>query len=456
MVLKQATRSLKVRTPLGEDVLLLTGFSGEEAVSQLFRFELTLISDDNAIPMGDIVGLGVSFSVTMTDGSPRWFHGVVNQFGCGGELEGRRSYRAEVVPWLWFLSQTTDCRIFQNKTVPQIIEQIFADLGFQDFETNLQLEHPTWEYCVQYRETDLEFVSRLIEEEGIFYYFRHEEGKHTLVLADHTGAYFDCQENSVDFPSNVGQRALTDHITSWVHEYSFRSGKCAQTDYNFQTPSTSLMSQSKTVLKLKNMDKFEQYDYPGRFIDKSRGTALLKLRMEEVEAAHNTVRGESQCKSFTPGGRFTIGVHQSSDEEGKAYVITSIRHEAHEPMGYETGAESGLDYGNRFTCLPEEVVARPSRRSAKPIVHGVQTAVVVGPPGEEIYPDKYGRVKVQFHWDREGQQDENSSCWVRVSQTHAGPGFGAINIPRIGEEVIVSFLEGDPDRPIITGRVYHE
>ncbi|MGE3777112.1 MAG: type VI secretion system Vgr family protein, partial [Pirellulaceae bacterium] len=270
------------------------------------------------------------------------------------------------------------------------------------------------------------------------------------------GAYFDCAEHTVDFPSLVGQRAVQDHITSWVHLFAFRTGKWAQTDYNFQTPSTSLMTQTKTVLKIPGMDKYETYDFPGRYGVKGRGDALTKLRMEELEAAHSTVQGASFCKSFTPGGRFSIGTHQSADEEGKSYVLTYLHHVAHEPMGYESGAESGIEYTNQFHCIPDDVVARPTRSTSKPIVHGVQTAVVVGPPGEEIYPDKYGRVKVQFHWDREGKKDENSSCWVRVSQTHAGPGFGAINIPRIGEEVIVSFLEGDPDRPIITGRVYHE
>jgi type VI secretion system secreted protein VgrG len=388
----------------------------------------------------------------MADNSPRFFNGMVSQFGAGGEHEGRRSYRAEVVPWFWFLSQTTDCRIFQNKSVPEIVEQIFGDLGFSDYELNLQLDHPQGEYFVQYRESDFDFVARLLEEEGIFYYFRHEEDKHVLVLADHKGAYVDCAENTVDFPPSVGGRAMVDHITSWEHQYAFKTGKWAQTDYNFQTPSTSLMSQTKTMLKIPGMDKYESYDYPGRFLDKGRGAAVIKLRMEEIEASHNTVRGASQCKSFTPGGRFNIGVHQSSDEEGKAYVISEIRHEAHEPMGYETGAESGLEYANQFACIPDDVVSRPARRTVRPVVHGVQTAVVVGPPGEEIYPDEFGRVKIQFHWDREGKRDENSSCWVRVSQTHAGPGFGAINIPRIGEEVVVSFLEGDPDRPLITHR----
>jgi type VI secretion system secreted protein VgrG len=456
MPLTQETRSLKLKSPLGEDVLLLIGVKGQEELSRLFRFELELLSTDDNVKATDVVGKNVTFSINLADGSPRFFNGFVSQFGSGEEHEGRRTYRAEVVPWLWFLSQTSDCRIFQNKTVPQIIEQLFGDLSFSDYEINLQQQHPPREYCVQYRESDFDFASRLMEEEGIFYYFRHEDGKHVLVLADHKGAYFDCKENSVDYPTDWGSRSLRDHLTSWVHEFSFRPGRWAQTDYNFTTPSTSLMSQSKTVLKVPGLDKYEVYDYPGTFPDKGVGGALTKLRMEEVESAHDIVQASSLCKTFTPGGRFTIGSHPSSDEEGKSYVVRSINHEAHEIMSYEAGAAAPFEYSNKFTCIPDTVVFRAPRKTTKPVVHGVQTAVVVGPAGEEIYTDEFGRVKVQFHWDREGKKDENSSCWVRVSQIHAGNGFGSMNLPRMGEEVILSFLEGNPDRPIITGRVYHK
>jgi type VI secretion system secreted protein VgrG len=456
MPLTQETRSLKLKTPLGEDALLLIGFKGHEELSRLFRFELEMVSENDNVQATDVVGKNITFSVALADGSPRFFNGFISQFGAGEEEHDRRTYHAEVVPWLWFLSQTSDCRIFQNKTVPQIIEQLFGDLSFTDYELNLQQDHAPREYCVQYRESDYDFAARLMEEEGIFYYFRHEDGKHTLVLADHKGAYFDCKENSVDLPIDVGSRALPDHLTSWAHEFSFRPGRWAQTDYNFTTPSTSLMSQSKTVMRIPGLDKFEVYDYPGSFGDKGAGSALTKLRMEEVESAHDIVHGTALCKTFTPGGRFTIGNHPSSDEEGKSYVIRTIGHEAHETVTYETRSSADFEYTNKFTCIPDSVVFRAPRKTTKPIVHGVQTAVVVGPPGEEIYTDEFGRVKVQFHWDREGKKDENSSCWVRVSQSHGGNGFGSINIPRMGEEVILSFLEGNPDRPIITGRVYHK
>lgn len=456
MALKQAARLLSLTTPAPGEPLVLIAFSGREEMSRLFSFQLDMISDNNAITAQDLVGKNVTFSIQLLDESQRYFNGFVSRFFAGDEAEGRRNYRAEVVPWLWFLTRTSDCRIFQNKTVPEIIEQIFGDLGFSDFELQLKGAHPKRDYCVQYRETDFNFVSRLAEEEGVFYFFKHENGKHTLVLADHVGAYVDCLEKEVDYPSDVATRAIQDYLTHWEHQYQFRTGKWAQTDYNFETPKVSLMTNTQSVVKLPGIEKFEVYDYPGEYGKSGDGNALTRLRIEEEEVGFDTVLASSYCKSFTPGGKFKVRQHRAASEKGKSYVITSIEHLAHEPMAYETGAASGgPDYRNRLVCVPDKVVFRPDRQSPAPIVHGLQTAVVVGPPGEEIYPDKYGRVKVQFHWDREGKRDDNSSCWIRVSQTHAGPGFGAINIPRIGEEVVVAFLEGNPDAPVIVGRFYH-
>ncbi len=459
MALKQKERLLSLSTPLGGDALVLTAFSGREELSRLFSYQLDLISDNNAIAAKDIVGKIVTWSIKLKDGT-RYFNGFVCRFYAGDEQHGRRNYRAEVVPWLWFLTRTADCRIFQNKTVKDIIEQIFHDLGFSDFETaQVKGSHPKREYCVQYRETDFNFVSRLMEEEGIFYFFKHESGKHKLVLGDQKGAYADCVEKEVDYPPDIGSRAIEDCLTSWEHQYQFRTGKWAQTDYNFQTPSTSLMTNVNSLVALPGIDKFEVYDYPGQYGVKGDGNALTKLRMEEEEASYDVVSATSLCKSFTPGGKFKIRQHRASSEEKKSYVITTIEHRAVEPTSYETGSDDPArperDYTNRFTCIPEAVTFRPARTTPRPVVHGVQTAVVVGPGGEEIYTDKYGRVKVQFFWDREGKKDEKSSCWIRVSQNWAGKNWGSVFNPRIGQEVIVDFLEGDPDQPIIVGRVYN-
>jgi type VI secretion system secreted protein VgrG len=456
MALLQENRALGLSTPLGDDVLLLTAFHGSEHLSRLFKFELDLISDNDAITAAEIVGKNVTISLKLTDESPRFFNGFVSELVAGDAEDGRRNYRATLVPWLWFLSQTADCRIFQQKTVIEIIGQIFGDLGFSDYETSeIKGDHKQWDYCVQYRETDFNFVSRLMEREGIFYYFRHEDGKHTLVLADHAGAYKDCTENEVDYPPSRSRVAIADHIKSWSHRFGFVPGKWAQTDHNFETPSTNLMTNSQSVVSLPGIDKYEVYDYPGEYQQKTDGETEVKLRMEEEEVEHDTINAASLCKSFTPGGKFTITGERAGGDKDQSFVITTVHHTATEPLAYETGSPMGEDYSNSFTCIPESVVFRPARVSPEPMISGVQTAVVVGPSGEEIHTDEYGRVKVQFHWDREGKKDESSSCWIRVAHSSAGRKWGVLSIPRIGQEVVVDFLEGDPDRPLIVGSVYN-
>ena len=457
-MLKQENRLLTLETALGPDKLQLISLQGDEHISQLFRFDLEMLSDDDSISPQDVVGKNVSVGIEMADQSVRFFNGFISSFVAGDEdEEGRRNYHATMVPWLWFLTQTANCRIFQKKEVPEILEQVFQDLGFDDFDTSwIKGDHKKWDYCVQYRESDFSFVSRLMEQEGIFYFFRHENGKHTMVLADQNGACMNCPEDEVDYPRDHGSRAVEDYITNWEHRYEFCPGKCTHTDYNFKAPSANLLSHTNTLVKLPGNDQFEIYEYPGAFSEKSDSEAEIRMRMEELEIGHNVVNASSFCKSFTAGGKFKVGQHRNESEQGKSYIITSVSHSANEPLGYETGQEENEPpYQNRFTCIPDQTTVRPVRTTAKPFVQGVQTAVVVGPDGEEIYTDEFGRVKVQFHWDREGQRDENSSCWIRVSQIHAGHSFGGIDIPRVGQEVIVSFLEGDPDRPIITGRVFH-
>jgi type VI secretion system secreted protein VgrG len=447
----QEGRLLAIDTPLGKDELLLTGFYGREAVSRLFSFQLDLLSEKPDIEAKDIVGKPVTFAVYPGQ-STRYFNGVVSRFAMGGmQINDLRFYRAEVVPWLWFLTRTADCRIFQNKTVPEIIQQIFKDSGFTDFKLALKGDHAKRDYCVQYRETDFNFVSRLMEEEGIFYFFQHDDGKHTMMIDDQKSAYKDCAEKEVRFYAGTIEES---HLTHWEHQFEFRAGKWAQTDYNFETPSTSLMTRVNTVVKLPGVDKFEIYDYPGDYLKKANGDVLTKVRMEEDEVAHDLVHASSNCASFYPIGKFKLTDHPCSSEAGKSYVVTDIQHSASDDS-YTPSARGDQDYKNTFACIPDSVQYRPARVTPKPVVQGVQPAIVVGPAGEEIHTDKYGRVKVQFYWDREGKKDDNSSCWIRVSQAYAGGGWGSICIPRIGQEVIVDFVEGDPDRPIITGRVYN-
>ncbi len=448
MAYTQDKRFIAVTTPLGKDVLLLTSFSGREEMSRLFHYQLAMFSENEALAAKDIVGKAVTWKVAHAGRTPRFFNGFVSRFAAG-PMSGRntRQYSAEVVPGLWFLTQTTDCRIFQNKTATEIVEQIFKDHGFSAYETSWKT-YPKREYCVQYRESDFDFVSRLLEEEGIFYFFRHEEGRHTLVLADKRTAYKDCEQKEVDF--NAGT-AVASCINAWEHGYEFRSGKWMLTDYNFETPATDLGDKVSSIVRLTGNDKLERFDYPGLYVQKADGRELVKVRMEEEEAPHDVVTGAGNCLSFTVGGKFQLKKHDAASEAGKTYALTAVAHSGSDASYFGGGQE----YRNTFSCIPESVTFRPARTTPKPTVRGPQTALVVGPKGEEIYTDKYGRVKVQFHWDREGKKDENSSCWIRVAQNWAGKNWGIVFNPRIGQEVIVDFLEGDPDRPIITGRVYN-
>ncbi len=450
----QAGRFLAASTPLGKDVLLLTAFQGEEELSRLFSYRLEFLSTNQAADPKAIVGKAVTWTVQPVGKAPRYFNGFVSRFSAGAlQVQGLRYYWAEVVPWLWFLGRGANCRIFQNKTAPEVIEQVFRDLGFSDYKLDLKGTYPKLEYCVQYRETHLDFVSRLMEEFGIFYFFQHAADKHTLVLADHKGAYKDCAQKTVEYAAK-GQGPQ--EITAWEHRYTFRTGKWAQTDYNFETPSTSLLTNTKTVIDVVGADKFEVFDYPGRYGKTGEGTPITKVRMEAEEADYDTVEAAGGCNSFTPGGKFTLAGHEVAGEKGKGYVITSIRHSAlDESYTAVAGEPTRQSYTNRYTCIPDAVTFRPARLTPRPVVRGPQTAVVVGPKGEEIYTDKYGRVKVQFFWDRLGKKDENSSCWVRVAELIAGKQWGMVYHPRIGQEVMVEFLEGDPDRPLITGRVYN-
>ncbi|MCC9602680.1 type VI secretion system tip protein VgrG [Stieleria sp. JC731] len=456
MALQQQNRLLNLNTVLGEDVLFLTSFSGTEEMGRLFNYQLDLISDDPAIKPEDLVGTAIGWSIELPDKSRRHWHGYINSLSRGDiDFENRRNYRVNVVPWLWFLTQTSDCKIFQEQNVPDIIGEVLGDYSFADYTPKFQLDHKQWEYCVQYRETDFNFLTRLMEQEGMFFFFEHSEGAHKMIIADHQTGYYDLPENRVDYPDDLGSRAIQDHLTSWERKYQFIPGKYAQTDYNFKTPSTSLASNSSSVVNLNDISNYELYDYPGEYEDKGVGDSETRVRIEAEETRHDIVSATSFCKTFQVGGRFTVGEHRDPSEQGANFVLTSIQHMASEPMAYETGGDNSLIYRNSLSCIPAARVFRTSRSTAKPIISGIQTAVVTGPPGEEIYPDEFGRVKCQFHWDRYGENNDNSSCWIRVSQSHAGAGFGAISLPRIGEEVVVSFLEGDPDRPLITGRVYH-
>jgi type VI secretion system secreted protein VgrG len=456
----QENRLIAIETPLGPDVLLLSELSGTEAVSRLFSYRLTLHSENHHIAFADIIGRNVTVSIELDSGEKRYINGIIASFSqssadpASSEPVNFSKYSAILVPWPWLLARTSDLRIFQELSVPDIIERIFQEKGFRDFAIRLHGQYERKGYCVQYRETDLNFISRLMEEEGIFYFFQHEAGKHTLVLSDSAAEHRPCPEqNIIRYSRTQGAVVDEDVIDSLEIQQEIRIGKFTLNDYNFETPSTKLFVEAISKIDLGPGER-EIYDYPAEYGKRTQGNRLANLFMEGEEAQITTIFGTSNCRDLRTGYRFELQDYFREDMNDKSYVLLEISHMASSNIA-RVSNEGGAVYKNSFSCIPHETPFRPQRMTAKPIVEGLQTAVVVGPPGEEIYTDEYGRVKVQFHWDREGQNNEDSSCWIRVSQSASGQGWGSIYVPRIGQEVIVEFVEGDPDRPIITGCLYN-
>lgn len=448
----QAKDLLALDTPLGKDKLVLTTLKASEAVSQLYSCEMGLFSKDNNISFKDLLGKQVCVKIRQPNQSkPRYINGFISRFYLGDtDMRRGRFYRAEVVPWLWFLQHSSDCQIFQGKTALQIIEDVFKQFGFNDYKTSaVSGSLPVRDYCVQYNETAFNFVTRLMEEEGIFYYFQHEQDKHTLHLANSSAAYQNCDEE-VFYSAATPQRW---HIDNWQRTYSFCSGKYSQKDYNFETPKADLLTSTNSVVKLNRNNQYELFVFPGHYSKKADGDSKTKYRMESEETSHDLISGSSDIALFAPGYRFDLKKHDNSAEQG-SYVLTSVTHEVYEDAHISGGSQRQI-YRNTFNCMPANVLFRPQKRTPKPSIYGLQTAVVTGPSGEEIYTDKYGRIKLHFHWDRKGKEDEKSSCWVRVAQNLSGKKWGFMFIPRIGQEVTVSFLNGDPDQPLVTGGVYN-
>jgi type VI secretion system secreted protein VgrG len=482
----QTNRPLQVTTPLGDNVLLVTGFRGSEELSNLFSFEFTLIAENSTtIDFSKLVGNGIALSVaTLGEGGAtewRYINGICARFSQGNRNEEFTSYYAEVVPQVWLLTRRFQSRIFQQKSVPDILKEVLQ--GFDcDFQLRGQYEHR--EYCVQYRETDFDFASRLMEEEGIFYFFKHTESVHKMIIADSSAAHIDVPGlTKAKYDVVEGGSPQADYIFEWRKTQSLRAAKYSLWDHTFQQPTKNLEAkdsimasvQAGTVthqLKGQASEPLEIYDFPGgyavrfdginpsggeqperlqKILDDNKRT--VKLRMEAEAAQSLTIHGSSGCRNFVAGHKFTLDRHFDGDGD---YVLVSVTHEASIGSVYRTGSTGGdMTYSNAFTCIPYQLPYRPPRRTPKPFVQGVQNALVTGPPGEEIFPDKYGRVKVQFYWDREGKKDANSSCWLRVGTLWAGQGWGSINIPRIGQEVIVAFVEGNPDEPVIVASVYN-
>jgi type VI secretion system secreted protein VgrG len=476
----QAVRPLRVTTPLGPDALLLVGLSGHEAISRLFQFRLdTLAENQSPVPFEQLLGQKVTVELGFPDEDVRYLSGICCRIGQAGRDQTFTAYHLEIVPQLWFLTRIAQSRIFQQVPVPEILAQVFKGL---DVQLQLAGSYEPRDYCVQYRETDFNFASRLMEEEGIFYFFRHSARGHTLVVADSPGSFPELPEPLIFDEAFTGGNRDEERIGSWEKVQELRSGKVTLWDHCFELPHKHLEADkiimdsvaAGTVthkLKIGNSDKLELYDYPGEYAQRFDGVnpgggdrpadvqkiltdnqRTVELRMQEEEAAGLMIRGAGNVRTLCSGSTFTLQRHFDADG---LYLLTGVEHAARLTADYRSGDPDPYHYSSSFTCLPAALPYRPARATPRPFVQGTQTAVVVGPPGEEIFTDKYSRVKVQFHWDRQGKNDASSSCWIRVGTPWAGRNWGMIHIPRIGQEVIVAFEEGDPDRPIIVGSVYN-
>ncbi len=446
-----------VITPLGADQLLFNHLSGHEALGRLFEFDVELLRPEElgSVDSSTLLGEGMTVKLKATDGITRYINGAVVEFKHAGMLNRYYRYRATLRPWLWFLTLNANCRIFQEKNVPDIIKAVFADYPFAEVEYHLE-DHPVLTYCVQYRESDFNFISRLMEHEGIFYYFKHIEGKHTLVITDSGSNYQQIAEyDSIPYfpPENIANRK-TDHIYDWLSSQQVCTGKYEHNDFNFETPSADLTAKAQN-LGNHSHNAMEVFDFPGNYGVADDGTKLSNKRIEELHGQNSLIHGSGNALALQSGLEFTLTGFYFAEQNVK-HIIVSASYEMSGVGGYASGnSADGPLFSCNFIAMNAQQSFRSLRSTEKPVILGTQTAIVVGKDGEEIWTDKYGRVKVKFHWDRDSEQHEKSSCWIRVSYPTAGKKWGGVSLPRIGQEVIVSFLNGDPDQPLITGSVYN-
>ncbi len=490
----QAGRPLAVTTPLAPDTLLLVGFNGSESISQLFQYQLNLLAPrDKEVAFDKLLGQKITVKMALVkqkdEAQPkyRYFNGICKSVFQGETDNEFTEYRLEIVPQVWLLTRKAQSRIFQHVSVSDILKKVFQ--GF-DVVYQLQGTFQPRDFCVQYRETDFHFASRLMEEEGIFYFFKHTDKGHQMVVANSPQSHPDLPERSKLLFRDPSQAAVEgqDLISDWSKTQELTAGKYLLWDHCFELPHKHLeaekgIADSVTVgqvahkLKVADNSKLELYDWPGEYAQRFDGVnkgggeqpaeiqkifednkRTVEIRMQQEALNSIVAHGASNCSQVCSGHKFTLATVPADamtkpiKAEG-AYVVTEASHSAHYD-GYRSSSAT-WNYSNHFACIPQALPYRPHRTTPKPVVPGTQSAVVVGPPGEEIFTDKYGRVKVQFHWDRDCKNNADSSCWIRVGTVWAGKQWGMMHIPRVGQEVLVDFLEGDPDQPVIVGSVFN-
>ncbi len=442
--------------------LRVLAFEAEERLSAPYEVDVTVaVRDAAAVDAPSLIGEKAVLSIHLGGGGDRFFHGIVSEVKRWdegvGPFAGR--LRLRIVPRLWRLGRIFRSRIFQDQSVPEIVQQVLSDGGVGDVKKSLSRAYAKREYTVQYQETDLDFVQRLLEDEGIFYFFEHARGAHTLVLADSSSAHASIAGGDAALPfRDHGGRVGGEQVDELSAVHEVLPGAVTLRDFDWERPAVDLTATTRAA---EGADAtLEVYEFPGGYTDAREGAARAKIRLEEVRARAARYAGRTNARRLEPGRTFQVTGHPLAELDGE-YLVVSVAHhgEQQELFGalHLAGAAPPVrePYGGRFVAQRKGVPFRPERRTPRPRALGAETAIVVGPAGEEIYTDAHGRVKVHFHWDREGRRDERSSCWIRVAQAWAGPGWGALYLPRIGQEVVVEFLAGDPDRPIVTGSVYN-
>ena len=454
-MLVQQNRFLEITTPFGKDAVAIIKMVANEELGRLSTYELDLVSDRFDLDFKQIIGEGVTIQLETLDASPRYFNGVVSHFVQVEPENSRARYKATVVPWLWFLTQTSNCRIFQDKTVRDIIEQVFKGHGFKDYELRLTGNYPQLNYCVQYCETDFDFISRLMELEGMYYFFTHTDGKHTLILADTPNVHDPCPNYEViNYRPTKNPKIREESLLGWTIDKKFLTTNFVHKGYDFKNPTNPLVSMSE-VPREHPRAGFEFFDYPGESITNRDGERYVKTRIEGIQVDHEFYRGFSNARGILVGHTFKLDQFYR-DDENREYLVTGMKQTIiSNAFASKARMNNNPIYECTFSAINKGIPFRSARITPRPTIPGPQTAVIVGPEGQEIHTDEFGRVKVQFRWDRDGQYDENSSCWIRTAQNWGGNKWGTFFLPRIGQEVIVEFLNGDPDLPIITGCVYN-
>ncbi len=424
--------------------------SAKFALSQLFSMQLEIVSEKELKPDA-LLGKTASIKIQQNaDGvsDPVYLHGLVQQLDAKNSSTNLEPvYHIHVVPWFWFLTQTSDCRIFQDKTSIDIAKQIFGEFGYHDYQIKVDAAKLTKrEYCVQYNESAYDFISRLLAEDGIFYFFKHESNKHTLILGNKIDSYEKCNPQEAVYQHTNSRFG---GITKTNYQYQYVTGKVSAQDYDFESPATDLSTTQASKVKLASNDKLECFSYPGHYANTQQGSQYIKHKAQIYESQYERITGDSDYIAFLPGYIFTL----KNNKDNPSYVLTSVDFVATNSSSGHSQTESQYSY--TFEAIVSKSLFVPELLTNKPDIGGLQTAKVVGSSGEEIFTDKYGRIKLQFHWDRRGENNDKSSCWVRVSQAWAGKNWGCVTIPRVGQEVVVAFLEGDPDQPLVIGTLYN-